>query len=261
MGVGGVAVGVTAGAGLHEIVVDEINKIKGDLPNLPKNLMSIFKKYATQSALGSNFTACDDIHSLEQYDLGFVSVVLMLTFPKLGHGSYSGVFSLGDRWVLKVNCQSSFWSPRDGGFTWLMECTKYQSNPYIPKLLAIEQSSHLYFAVVERLETGVGLDITDGSLGDLACESYAPEFDVKGYMGDSEFAFAGFIRHNPHQAIEVARFFESYRERVGGVSDFETSNNILHRNGFPVLNDPICDVVDGCSMLDDGMSFSWMLES
>lgn len=239
--------------------VYEINQIKEDQKNLPKNLMEIFQKYAVKSALGDGFVPCTDIVADEQYDLGFVSRVLTQIFPVIGNGSFSEVFDLGEGWVLKSNCHDRYWSPRDGCFTWLRECIRHQSNPYLPKLMSLEQSSHLYFAVVEKLEGDIKFNIVDGSLGDLAFESYDPEFDVKRYIDESDFTFAGFISHSPKDAIEASRFFESYRDRVGGVSDCEGFDNILHRNGFPVLSDPICDVVDGCAMLNDGMKFSWML--
>jgi hypothetical protein len=236
--------------------VDDVKVIQGDVRNLPKNLIKIFDKYATKQSLGSEFTPCDDVGD-SGYDIEFISEVLGKCFIFIGNGSFAEVFSIDPEWVLKVNCHDNFHSPVDGGFGWMKTCTKHQGNPYIPNLSSIEQRGHLYIAVVEHLHLGVGLSFEDGSLGDLSEESYSPDFDVNLYMDEAEFTFGQFIKHSPKDAIEAARVYESHRKDVRGCDDI-SRDNVMHRGGFPVLTDPICDTGSGYTQLEQGSSFSWM---
>lgn len=247
--------------------VEEVKSVvqAGDFKFLPSRLMQIFDKYATRKALG------DDFHPLVgqqtfftgTYDLAFISEVLSEALPYIGAGSFSEVYKLSDDWVIKVNCRSTLWSPQDAGFGWLKTCTQHQCNPFIPKLMALEQNSHLFIAVVETLQRGVGLDFTDGSLGDLAYQSYEPDFDVMFYLADPlvHTSFRSFISMNPEKAVEVARIFEEHRDSVRGNDDILDNDNIMHRNGFPVLNDPICDAQSAYIYLDESDSFSWMCKN
>lgn len=241
-----------------QAIVD-VKSVQGDMRNLSKNLIKIFNKYATKEKLGNEFTPVDGVGD-SGYDIEFISEVLGKCFTFLGNGSFAEVFSLNPEWVLKVNCRDNFHSPVDGGFGWMKTCTKHQGNPYIPNLSSIEQRGHLYVAVVEHLHLGVGLSFEDGSLGDLSDESYNPEFDVNDYMDEAEFTFGQFIKHSPNDAINVARVYESHRRDVRGCDDI-SSTNVMHRNGFPVLTDPICDTLSGYTQLEQGSKFSWMSQN
>lgn len=237
----------------------------GELEKLPSRLMQIFDKYATKDALGDEFSPLEEQSGdfTGTYDLEFVSEVLTEALPYIGAGSYSEAYNLNDDWVLKVNCRDRYWSPQDGAFGWLKTCTTHQSNPFLPKMKALEQKSHLFFAVVEKLSTGVGLDFENGSLGDLAYQSYDPEFDAIFYIADPMIqpSFRSFIARSPDQAVEAARIFENHRSDVRGNDDICDSGNIMHRNGWPVLNDPICDVQSAYLYLDVNDSFSWMCKN
>lgn len=244
---------------LIEMAVSAVNKVKGDIKSLPFNLMKIFQQYATDPLV---FRDEEDYPIVsgnsDGFCLTFISTVLSRVWAH-DYGSFSHVYYIDETHVMKVNCASNLWSPQDGCFGWLKTCTNFQHNPYAPKLVAIEQSFHLFFAVMERLEFGVGLAFDNGCLGDLSFESYDPDFEVTAYMKDSSvpFGFTQFIRHCPESAIEIARGFEQYRDSVSGVEDI-SAWNIMHRNGFPVLTDPICDVKAGLTDMECGTSFSWM---
>lgn len=240
---------------VHQAVAD-VKVVQDDIRNLPKNLIQIFDKYATKDKLGGEFTPVDGVGD-SGYDIEFVSEVLGKCFIFIGNGSFAEVFDLGPKWVLKVNCRDKFFSPVDGGFGWMKTCTQHQENPYIPKIQSMEQRGHLYIAVVEHLHLGVGLSFEDGSLGDLAEESFFEDFDVDLYMANSEFTFGQFIKHSPIDAIVVARVYEDHRNSVRGCDDI-SSSNVMHRDGFPVLTDPICDTQTGYTQLEQGTKFSWM---
>jgi hypothetical protein len=240
---------------VHQAVTD-VKVVQDDIRNLPKNLIEIFDKYATKDKLGSEFTPVDGVGD-SGYDIEFISEVLTECFSFVGNGSFAEVFDLGPKWVLKVNCRDNEFSPVDGGFGWMKTCTKHQGNPYVPNIASMEQRGHLYVAVVEHLHLGVGLSFEDGSLGDLADVSYADDFDINAYVDDAEFTFGQFIKHSPKDAIKVARIYEDHRMHVRGCDDISTSN-VMHRDGFPVLTDPICDTREGFAQLGQGTTFSWM---
>lgn len=243
---------------VHQAVAD-VKAVQDDIRNLSKNLIQIFDKYATKDKLGGEFTPVDGFPD-SGYDIEFISEVLAKCFKFIGNGSFAEVFDLGPDWVLKVNCRDNFYSPIDGGFGWMKTCTYHQGNPYIPYIKSIEQRGHLYIAVVEHLHLGVGLSFEDGSLGDLADASFSEDFDVGCYMDRAEFTFGQFIKHSPIDAIVAARVYEDHRNSVRGCDDISTSN-VMHRDGFPVLTDPICDILDGYTQLEQGTKFSWMSQN
>lgn len=243
---------------VHQAVVD-VKAVQDDIRNLPKNLIQIFDKYATKDKLGCEFTPVDGFPD-SGYDIEFISEVLTKCFKFIGNGSFAEVFDLGPDWVLKVNCRDNFYSPIDGGFGWMKTCTYHQGNPYIPNIKSLEQRGHLYVAVVEHLHLGVGLSFEDGSLGDLADESFSKDFNVDRYMENAEFTFGQFIKHSPIDAIVAARVYEDHRNSVHGCDDI-SSSNVMHRDGFPVLTDPICDILSGYTFLEHNDTFSWMSQN